>query len=210
MGSGGSSAPKTLRRPRRSRAIRALCGSGTTGVAASSPGAVPTPRTTSSPPGRSGGVTTVITQNVDDLHLAAGTDGLIRIHGSIWELSCWGRCARGATPWRDDRVPLEQPRCPHCATARAAGRRLVWRIAAPGRRRGRDGGNRVRRVRDGRHVGGCVSGRGSRPRGPPAWRVHGGDQPRSDAGVGGGRCRHSGRRGKDSAGHRRAPLVRIP
>jgi len=68
--------------------------------------------------------TTVITQNVDDLHLAAGTDGLIRIHGSIWELSCWGLCARGATPWRDDRVPLDQPRCPHCgALARPA---VVW------------------------------------------------------------------------------------
>jgi NAD-dependent deacetylase len=68
--------------------------------------------------------TTVITQNVDDLHLAAGTDRLIRIHGSIWELSCWGRCARGAAPWRDDRVPLDQPRCPHCRQlARPA---VVW------------------------------------------------------------------------------------
>jgi NAD-dependent deacetylase len=68
--------------------------------------------------------TTVITQNVDDLHLAAGTLGLVRIHGSIWELSCWGRCPRGAMPWRDDRVPLDQPRCPHCgALARPA---VVW------------------------------------------------------------------------------------
>lgn len=68
--------------------------------------------------------TTVITQNVDDLHLAAGTRGLIRIHGSIWELSCWERCARGATPWRDDQVPLSQPHCPYCgALARPA---VVW------------------------------------------------------------------------------------
>lgn len=68
--------------------------------------------------------TTVITQNVDDLHLAAGTRGLIRIHGSIWELSCWARCVPGATPWRDDRVPLDQPRCPHCGdVARPA---VVW------------------------------------------------------------------------------------
>jgi NAD-dependent deacetylase len=68
--------------------------------------------------------TSVITQNVDDLHLAAGTQGLVRIHGSIWELSCWGRCAQGATPWRDDRVPLDQPHCPHCgALARPA---VVW------------------------------------------------------------------------------------
>ena len=68
--------------------------------------------------------TVVITQNVDDLHLAAGTQGLIRIHGSIWELSCWGRCSQGARPWRDDRVPLDQPRCPHCGQlARPA---VVW------------------------------------------------------------------------------------
>ena len=68
--------------------------------------------------------TTVVTQNVDDLHLAAGTRGLIRIHGSIWELSCWKRCPRGAMPWRDDQVPLDQPHCPHCgALARPA---VVW------------------------------------------------------------------------------------
>jgi NAD-dependent deacetylase len=66
----------------------------------------------------------VITQNVDDLHLAAGTEGLIRIHGSIWEFSCWARCSKGAKPWRDDRVPLEQPHCPHCGQlARPA---VVW------------------------------------------------------------------------------------
>src|SRR5688572_14465323 len=58
----------------------------------------------------------VITQNVDDLHLQAGTRELVRMHGSIWELSCWGRCAAGMTPWRDDRVPMTDlpPQCPHC------------------------------------------------------------------------------------------------
>jgi NAD-dependent deacetylase len=68
----------------------------------------------------------VITQNVDDLHLAAGTRDLIRLHGSIWELSCANRCAPGATPWRDDRAPLPElpPRCPHCGgIARPA---VVW------------------------------------------------------------------------------------
>jgi NAD-dependent deacetylase len=70
------------------------------------------------------GGTTVVTQNVDDLHRAAGTRGLIPIHGSIWELSCWSRCPTGATPWRDERVPLDQPHCPHCgALARPA---VVW------------------------------------------------------------------------------------
>jgi NAD-dependent deacetylase len=68
--------------------------------------------------------TAVITQNVDDLHVAAGTQRLTRIHGSIWELSCWGRCPQGVKPWRDDRVPADQPRCPHCGQlARPA---VVW------------------------------------------------------------------------------------
>ena len=68
----------------------------------------------------------VVTQNVDDLHLQAGTRGLVRMHGSIWELSCWGRCAAGMSPWRDDRVPMTglPPQCPHCGgIARPA---VVW------------------------------------------------------------------------------------
>jgi NAD-dependent deacetylase len=63
---------------------------------------------------------------VDDLHVRAGTEGLVRLHGSIWELSCWSRCAAGRTPWRDERVPLPElpPRCPHCGgLARPA---VVW------------------------------------------------------------------------------------
>jgi NAD-dependent deacetylase len=68
----------------------------------------------------------VLTQNVDDLHVRAGTRNLVRLHGSIWELSCWDRCANGETPWRDERVPLPEtpPRCPHCGQlARPA---VVW------------------------------------------------------------------------------------
>ncbi|MGE0444782.1 MAG: NAD-dependent deacylase [Vicinamibacterales bacterium] len=66
----------------------------------------------------------VITQNVDDLHVRAGTERLTRLHGSIWELSCARRC--GAGRWRDERVPLPDlpPRCPSCgALARPA---VVW------------------------------------------------------------------------------------
>jgi NAD-dependent deacetylase len=66
----------------------------------------------------------VVTQNVDDLHVRAGTARLIRLHGSIWELSCRDRC--GAGRWRDERVPLPErpPRCPRCgALARPA---VVW------------------------------------------------------------------------------------
>jgi NAD-dependent deacetylase len=70
--------------------------------------------------------TTVVTQNVDDLHIKAGTARLVRLHGSIWELSCsMGCCAAGRSAWRDERVPLPGlPRCPHCeAIARPA---VVW------------------------------------------------------------------------------------
>ena len=58
---------------------------------------------------------TTVTQNVDDLHQRAGTESLVRLHGSIWELSCRNRCAvAGARSWRDERVPLPDlpPRCP--------------------------------------------------------------------------------------------------
>jgi NAD-dependent deacetylase len=68
----------------------------------------------------------VVTQNVDDLHLQAGTRGLVRLHGSIWELACWPGCMKAPRRWRDERVPLPEsvPRCPHCgALARPA---VVW------------------------------------------------------------------------------------
>ena len=68
----------------------------------------------------------LLTQNVDDLHLRAGSQGLIRLHGSIWEMSCWTSCAASPRHWPDTRVPLSDPlpRCPHCAgLARPA---VVW------------------------------------------------------------------------------------
>jgi len=68
----------------------------------------------------------IVTQNVDDLHLRAGTRELIRLHGSLWEVKCFNGCAVGARAWRDDRVPLPHPvpRCPHCGgPARPA---VVW------------------------------------------------------------------------------------
>jgi NAD-dependent protein deacetylase/lipoamidase len=59
---------------------------------------------------------TLITQNVDGLHEAAGASSLVRLHGSIWQVRCATPCAAGAAAWRDDRVPLEPlpPSCPHC------------------------------------------------------------------------------------------------
>ena len=72
---------------------------------------------------RDGGAT-IVTQNVDDLHLRAGTARLVRLHGSIWELSCSRACAAGSTPWRDERTMPRLPLCPHCqAPARPA---VVW------------------------------------------------------------------------------------
>ena len=60
--------------------------------------------------------TTVITQNVDGLHERAGTERLIRLHGSIWRLRCAHACAAGRRDWHDDTAPLPSlpPRCPHC------------------------------------------------------------------------------------------------
>ena len=68
----------------------------------------------------------VITQNVDDLHVRAGTRNLVRLHGSIWEQRCWNGCAGGRQPWRDEREVLLEvpPRCPHCGGL--ARPNIVW------------------------------------------------------------------------------------
>ena len=68
----------------------------------------------------------VITQNVDDLHVRAGTRDVIRLHGSQWEIKCFDGCEAGARRWRDERVALPDPlpRCPYCGGyARPA---VVW------------------------------------------------------------------------------------
>ena len=68
----------------------------------------------------------LVTQNVDGLHEAAGTRHVVRLHGSIWEIQCLRPCPRGATPWEDRRIPLDPmpPMCPHCGKiARPA---VVW------------------------------------------------------------------------------------
>jgi len=68
----------------------------------------------------------LVTQNVDDLHHRAGSRDVIRLHGSLWELSCWNECAAAPAAWRDERVPLLEtpPRCPACGgLARPA---VVW------------------------------------------------------------------------------------
>jgi NAD-dependent deacetylase len=79
---------------------------------------------------------TVITQNVDDLHLRAGTRNLIRLHGSIWELKCWQNC--GQPTWRaesdDPRRQVlspgrhtHQPQPPHCPSCGGLARpAVIW------------------------------------------------------------------------------------
>jgi NAD-dependent deacetylase len=71
-------------------------------------------------------VFTLVTQNVDGLHELAGTRGVIRFHGSIWQLRCANSC--GATPsgWEDRRAPLPEmpPRCPDCRGLARPG--VVW------------------------------------------------------------------------------------
>ena len=74
---------------------------------------------------------TLVTQNVDGLHEAAGTQDVVRMHGSIWDLRCARPCPAGAAPWRDESTPPDAaepaaplPACPHCGgPARPA---VVW------------------------------------------------------------------------------------
>ena len=68
----------------------------------------------------------LITQNVDGLHERAGTENVLRLHGSIWEVSCWNNCSASPSRWRDDTAPFEQipPRCPHCSGIIRPG--VVW------------------------------------------------------------------------------------
>jgi NAD-dependent deacetylase len=68
----------------------------------------------------------LITQNVDGLHERAGTQNVIRFHGSIWEVLCWDKCAASPSRWWDDTVPFAHipPRCPHCGAMVRPG--VVW------------------------------------------------------------------------------------
>ncbi len=69
---------------------------------------------------------TLITQNVDGLHEKAGTQNVIRFHGSIWEVLCWKRCASSPPRWMDETVPYPHlpPACPYCGGLIRPG--VVW------------------------------------------------------------------------------------
>lgn len=50
---------------------------------------------------------TLVTQNVDRLHQAAGSTGVLELHSSIWDVCPAGRGGRRAGPcWEDRRQPL--------------------------------------------------------------------------------------------------------
>lgn len=69
---------------------------------------------------------TLITQNVDGLHEKSGALRVVRLHGSIWDVLCWRRCAGSPSRWRDETVPFTQipPTCPHCGDLVRPG--VVW------------------------------------------------------------------------------------
>jgi len=69
---------------------------------------------------------TLVTQNVDGLHERAGTESVVRLHGSIWDVACWRDCGREPRRWRDDRVPLPDlpPVCDACGGPLRPG--VVW------------------------------------------------------------------------------------
>lgn len=53
---------------------------------------------------------TLITQNVDGLHEAAGSKNIIELHGNITKTKCFDH-DHPVTHWEDDRIP---PHCPQC------------------------------------------------------------------------------------------------
>ena len=63
---------------------------------------------------------TLVTQNVDGLHLKAGSRSVLEVHGSIWNLRCT-QCERS---WPDSKVPL--PRLPRCECGALARPAVVW------------------------------------------------------------------------------------
>jgi len=65
---------------------------------------------------------TLITQNVDDLHRAAGSRRLIELHGNLWRV----RCTAGCGEREDRRVPLPRPLPPRCSCGAPLRPAIVW------------------------------------------------------------------------------------
>lgn len=65
---------------------------------------------------------TLITQNVDGLHKIAGSQNVLELHGSLWEL----QCTNCKSKWPNHDVPFAEfpPLCPFCSSlARPA---VIW------------------------------------------------------------------------------------
>ena len=60
----------------------------------------------------------LVTQNVDGLHRAAGSERMLELHGSLWKTRC-SRCSRA--PFPDRRFPVEPP-LPTCDACEDDGR----------------------------------------------------------------------------------------
>jgi NAD-dependent deacetylase len=62
--------------------------------------------------------TTIITQNVDDLHEQAGSKNVIRLHGRIAGNKCFYNCQGDPTPVDISQIEWDRtsgpPACPHC------------------------------------------------------------------------------------------------
>lgn len=64
----------------------------------------------------------LVTQNVDRLHQAAGSQNVVELHGDLWTLRCSAGCGHEA---EDRRAPVpEIPPCPECGAHLRPG--VVW------------------------------------------------------------------------------------
>ena len=165
---------------------------------------------------------TVITQNVDDLHLRAGTQRLVRLHGSIWELACWNRCGIAPVARRARAPPGTSRDMPRLRRPGPPGRRLVWRVAVTGRHECRLGGVRLRRLHRGRNIRRRLSGGGTRSsrqrreahsprkstskrRRPPRSSIWQSRAPPKSSSRSSPRPYQDSGRGQQERGHRRSP-----
>lgn len=69
---------------------------------------------------------TLITQNVDGLHEQAGTENVVHLHGSIWEVFCWNDCQLSPPRWIDKTLIYSKmpPACPYCGGLIRPG--VIW------------------------------------------------------------------------------------
>ena len=68
------------------------------------------------------GSVTIVTQNIDALHEAAGSHALIHMHGELLKVLC-KRCAH-RFPWREDLTT--DTRCPLCSARKGLRPDVVW------------------------------------------------------------------------------------